>query len=244
MRTTLALGGANEAAEFVASVRQIAAFSGDNLAARVAALEETFTGLNKVGTVGALEAASIDAELFDASRIIKRASAQIDVVVHALGILTLLPSILQGDEVVQSLSLGAGNAEARRFDLETNRRVAEFTFIEWRGNDSTRLQKIFKDFYRLAEFATSKMKELWVTDDKFVLEYLKSGSSIRGATNKHRNIWEDIQREYPSFKRVNDYYNHRIDQVNFRVIDRDACSRAPDQNSKLSSRAATSGTAT
>jgi hypothetical protein len=81
--------------------------------------------------------------LFEAARSIKRAAAQIDVVLHALGIIVLLPAILEDDEVVESLSLGAGNSEAQRFDLETSHRVAEFTFIEWKGNDNTRLQKIF-----------------------------------------------------------------------------------------------------
>ena len=103
---------------------------------------------------------------------------------------------------MESLSLGAGSSETKRFDLETNRRIAEFTFIEWTGNDNTRLQKIFKDFYRLAEFETKKRKELWVTDDAYVLKYLRSGSSIRSATHKHRDVWENFQKQYPDAKAV------------------------------------------
>lgn len=43
-----------------------------------------------------------------------------------------LPHILEPDERVESVSLGAGNT-GRDFDLETNVRVAEFKFIHWRG---------------------------------------------------------------------------------------------------------------
>jgi len=82
----------------------------------------------------------------------------------------LLPDILEEDEIVTSLSPGAGSSETKRFDLETSHRVAEFTFIEWTGNDNTRWQKMFKDFYRLAEFDTNQSKELWLTDDAYVLK--------------------------------------------------------------------------
>ena len=52
-------------------------------------------------------------------------AGQVNVVIHALGILISLPYLLEDDEEIQSLSLGAGNT-GRRYDLETDRRVAEF----------------------------------------------------------------------------------------------------------------------
>ncbi len=48
-----------------------------------------------------------------------------------------LPKILKPGEIVEYVSLGAGNT-GRQFDLETNRRVAELKFIRWRGADSIR----------------------------------------------------------------------------------------------------------
>jgi len=155
--------------------------------------------------------------LLNAARSVKRAAAQIDVVIHALGILVLLQSILEEGEMVESLSLGAASSEVKRFDLETNRRIAEFTFIEWTGNDNTRLQKIFKDFYRIAEFNTPKRKEIWLSDDSYVLKYLRSGSSIRSATHKHRDVWEDFRANYASIDKVCDYYRLRANTVEFRV---------------------------
>jgi hypothetical protein len=208
------------AAQLADSVEQIARFSGANLASKIAELEFKAVGLNKMQVADWLHAISIDQNLVGAARTIKHAAAQIDVVLHALGILLLIPSILEGHEAVESLSLGAGSSEAKRFDLETNLRVAEFTFIDWRGNDNTRLQKVFKDFYRLAEFTTNKLKELWVTDDSYVLKYFRSGSSVRSATHKHRDVWESFQRKYPAIERVSDYYRLHATAVNLRVYDR------------------------
>jgi hypothetical protein len=198
-------------------VQEIARFSGTNLAAKIGELEFEFAGVDKAEISARLHAASISHGLLEAARTIKRAAAQIDVVLHALGILVLLPSILGDGEKVESLSLGAGSAESKRFDLETNRRVAEFTFIDWRGNDSTRLQKIFKDFYRLAEFKTEKAKEMWLTDDTYVLKYLRSGSSVRTATHKYRDIWESFQSKYPEIDQVSDYYRLQATSVKLRV---------------------------
>jgi len=66
------------------------------------------------GTDGPLVRTVIEREGFgretlDAALLIKRVSAQIDVLVHAIGILNALPYILEPVEVVESLSLGAGN---------------------------------------------------------------------------------------------------------------------------------------
>jgi hypothetical protein len=199
-------------------VEQIARFSGSDLSSKISELEFKFAKRTGGEIATQLRADSINHDLLRAARSIKRAAAQIDVVLHAIGIVVLLPSILEDAEIVESLSLGAGSSEASRFDLETNRRIAEFTFIEWTGNDNTRLQKIFKDFYRLAEFETAKRKELWLTDDSHVLKYLRSGSSIRSATHKHRDVWETFQARYPEIGTVREYYRMRGDVVNFRLI--------------------------
>jgi hypothetical protein len=200
------------------SVEQIARFSGKNLSSKISELEFKFENLSQGQIAAQLTTHSITEELLDAARAVKKAAAQIDVVLHALGILVLLPSILESDEVVESLSLGAGSTESKRFDLETNLRVAEFTFIEWTGNDNTRLQKMFKDFYRLAEFPTTKTKELWLSDDTYVLKYLRGGSSVRSATHKHRDVWEDFQKKFQDISTVGDYYRLRNKAVLFKVF--------------------------
>ena len=64
---------------------------------------------------------------FKAALTIKNASAQINEIVHALGIINCLPIILQEDERVESLSLASG-AAGDGIDLVTNYRIAEFKF--------------------------------------------------------------------------------------------------------------------
>jgi len=181
-------------------------------------LESRFSHLDRNQIKERLSAIAIGSDLIHAARTLKRAAAQIDVVLHALGILTLLPAILEHNETVQSLSLGAGSSEGNRFDLETNRRVAEFTFTDWQGNDSARLQKIFKDFYRLAEYQTDRLKELWLSDDAYVLKYFTSGTRIRTATHKHRDLWESFRAKYPAMERVSEYYSLHANRVKVRVF--------------------------
>ena len=200
-------------------VDNVVAFSGNHLTVKINKLEFMFAGLTKADVQRRLAEHAIDQELFAAARTIKKAAAQIDVVLHAIGILVLLPNILRENERVVTLSLGAGSAEGKRFDMETDQRVAEFTFIDWQGNDNTRLEKIFKDFYRLADFPTHRTKELWLTSATYVLKYFRSRTSVRSATNKHRDVWEDFQRKYPSIEHVADYYRLQETAVSFRTYE-------------------------
>lgn len=204
--------------ELARSVEQIPKFSGVNLASTITKVESEIFGRNKRQIAEWLTNANMDARLVESAKAIKRTAAQIDVVLHVLGILFSLPTILEEGEIVESLSLGAGSSKSKRFDVETNRRIAEFTFIDWTGNDNMRLQKVFKDFYRLAEFATSKSKELWVTDDSYVLKYLRSGASVRSATHKQRDIWEDFQAKYPLIEKIGEYYRLRGSSVQLKVF--------------------------
>lgn len=87
-------------------------------------------------------------------------AGQINVTMHALGILLCLPHLLGPSERVEYGSLGAGNT-GRAFDLETNIRVAEFTFINWRGgSESIRQNGASKDHLMLALSPATKRKHL------------------------------------------------------------------------------------
>lgn len=79
-----------------------------------------------------LGSSGIDREVLAAAAALKRLAGQINVSIHAMGILLCLPHILEPYESVKYMSLGAGNT-GRKFDLETNYRIAEFKFIHWRG---------------------------------------------------------------------------------------------------------------
>ena len=210
--------------ELAACVEQIARFTGKNLATKIGELEFKFAGLQRAAIGERLKTDSLNLDLVVAAQRVKRAAAQIDVVLHAIGILVSLPLILDEGEKVESLSLGAGSSESKRFDLETDRRIAEFTFIEWQGNDSARLHKIFKDFFRISEFKTEKRKELWLTEDSQVLKYLQSGQSVRSAIPKS---WEVFRSKYPNVATVSEYYRLHSRFVAVRVLPRIAEGIAP-----------------
>jgi hypothetical protein len=76
------------------SVERVAKFSGRNLASTIADFEYRFENLGKSQLAQQMAAAQIDLALLKAAFVVKRAAAQIDVVLHSLGILVLLPLIL------------------------------------------------------------------------------------------------------------------------------------------------------
>lgn len=111
-------------------IQSIQKFRGDSLKSVLAALELSFTGRVGEASSAINRSNSVKLSLLAAAFQLKHAAAQIDEIVHAVGILCSLPEILKKEEVIQSLSLGAGNT-GKHFDLETNQRIAEYKFIQW-----------------------------------------------------------------------------------------------------------------
>jgi len=137
---------------------RVARFRGGNLAVGVARLERLVAGLDRQGLGSLLVQELVTLELLRAAVLVKRAAAQIDAVVHTAGMLLCLPELLEDGEQIEAVSLAAGNT-GKSFDLVTDRRIGEFTFIDWKGgSESIRKQKLFKDFYQLAEAGTTKRR--------------------------------------------------------------------------------------
>ena len=107
-------------------------FTGADLTETLSRIEGIILGLSVKDCGAFLEREGVDREALVAAAELKRLAGQINVTIHALGILLCLPHILEAGETIEYVSLGAGNT-GRQFDLETNRRVAEFKFIRWRG---------------------------------------------------------------------------------------------------------------
>src|SRR5262249_32721491 len=111
-------------------------------------------------------------------------------------------------------SLGAGNT-GKPFDLETDRRVAEFIFTNWWGGpESIRQNEIFKDFYHLAEFDTPKTRYLYVLETTHPLKFLRGGRSIfgkSGVVSKNQSLRDAFLDQYGTdrFTKVRDYYEYR-----------------------------------
>ncbi len=181
-------------------------FRGADLTQTIYQIEKSLRGVSAEGYTEVLSTSGAKAEVLGAAGMVKQLAAQINVMIHALGILLCLPHILRTGETIEYVSLGAGNT-GRAFDLETNQRVAEFKFIHWQGGpESIRQNSLFKDFYELAEHETPKEKYLYVLGTEHGEKFFNGGralaSVLRTATlrNKFNEKFGD------QYRTVRDYY--------------------------------------
>ena len=170
------------------AAKEIQQFEHGNLGQQIARIEENLQGADKKQCEKYFQTILITPSLFNSAIEIKRLAGQINVIVHAVGIMLSLPHILKDDEVIQGLSLGAGNT-GKPFDIETNYRIAEFKFIHWKGGpESIRKNQLFKDFFELAEYDTPKERFLYLVDDKLPLLFLNSGRSLSSVMSRNNKL--------------------------------------------------------
>lgn len=166
----------------IATVQSLAGESG--LTHRIGVLESGLVGHTAGDAAALLALDGLDESSLTAAVAVKRIARQINVIVHALGILTALPHILEPDEVIEGLSLGAGNA-GRDHDLVTNRRIAEFKFIEWQGGpESIRQNGLFIDLFNLASSSTAKRKVMYVVGKAIPMHFLKNNRALTSVLSK------------------------------------------------------------
>lgn len=188
-------------------------YLGDGLTARITALEDHFSGGNIENLTYLLEKQQLTSELLQHAHEIKHATGQIHVIVHALGVLLSLPSVLEKGEIVERLSLGAGNTPERRYDLETNIRIAEFTFIDWKGHDSARQDKLFKDFFLLAEADTQKRRCLYVNSRAAAMKCLTGKRACKSLLGRNANTGSRFTAKYPATMRACQYFRSKESSV-------------------------------
>ena len=185
--------------------RALDRFTGADLTETLARIEGAAHGVSADDCRAFLERGNARSDALAAAAEMKRMAAQIDVTVHALGILLCLPHILEVGETVEYVSLGAGNT-GRQFDLETNLRIAEFKFIRWRGGaEATRQNATFKDFYLLAAHRTSKRKHLYLLGTRHALKFFQGRRALTSVlSGKLRDRFFEHFGE--QFGTVGDYY--------------------------------------
>jgi hypothetical protein len=201
-------------ADLLQAIRNLQGFTVPNLTRRIASLESALMSADANACSAILARESVSNELLASAYLLKRTARQIDTMVHALGILLALPHILEPGEQIESLSLGAGNT-GRAFDLETTRRVAEFKFIYWQGGSETiRQNSLFKDFFLLVEYPTSKRKFLYVLGEEYPLKFFGSGRTIASVMSRNSKLWAEFQRKYgDQYRTVRDYYSDKHNEV-------------------------------
>jgi len=185
---------------------RVARFRGENLAAGVARFEGLVAGMDRGGLGSFLFQEAVSLELLRAAVLVKRAAAQIDNIVHAAGMLLCLPEILEDSERIEAVSLAAGNT-GKPFDLVTDRRIAEFTFIDWKGgSESIRKQKLFKDFYLLAQANTTKRRYLYFLGDKHAPKVFTSATSCKDMLQKYAPLRDAFLEGHDATLCVREYF--------------------------------------
>lgn len=199
--------------ELAEAIAALNGFSGPDLGRTLSRIEFAIEGGTVVSCPPLLLEHNAQHDVLAAAGLVKRLAGQINVVIHALGILLCLPEVLQPGEVIESVSLGAGNT-GKPFDLETNRRIAEFKFISWQGGpEAIRQNSVFKDFYYLAEHVSAKSKHLYVLGTEFPLKFLNGRRALSSVLSRNVSLSDAFKTKYADYRVVRDYYLPRRDQV-------------------------------
>jgi hypothetical protein len=197
--------------DLVDSLEQIQSFQNHNLGYKLAQLEKQFCGIDAKSITGLSSIHKINEQLIHSAFDVKKELGQINEVIHAVGIVLLLPLILEPNEVIEYVSLGAGNT-GKGFDLETNIRIGEFKFIGWKGgSESIRQNQLFKDFYYLAEAHTKKRRLSicnWIRASTKILNGRRAIYS--SVCSRNAKTSKDFNDKYGSkFKTVYEYFTYR-----------------------------------
>jgi hypothetical protein len=193
---------------------QLAGLFDPSVASNLGKFEHRFRNADKVLSEQLLESEHLDFGVLRSAVAFKRAAGQINEIVHGIGILLALPHLLLPNEHVEGMSLGAGNT-GRGFDLETNMRVAEFKFIDWKGgSEAVRQNQLFKDFFLLVESSTTKRKQLFVVGTDHPLRFLRGNRACSSVFTGHKSLWERFTEKHgDSITRVCEYYERHKTEV-------------------------------
>jgi hypothetical protein len=201
----------------VRASKMLESFKGGSLKSAVLELQKSFEGATKQQATSVLAGKNLTKELLAAAWLIKKNASQINEIVHALGIMLALPSILEVGERIESISLAAGNT-GKPYDLETTSRVAEFTFINWKGGPETiRQNKVFKDFFFLAEAKTSKKRELYTVGTEHVKDFFSSKRSIQQILKGNAKLDRGFRKYKQKYRTVQEYYQAKQNVV--KIVD-------------------------
>jgi hypothetical protein len=204
----------------MSDVQTLAVVFGTSPTSRIREMEWSVRNLSAGAGAAAqfLRDEGVSTDAFQAALNVKKSVGQINVVIHALGILLALPHVLDPDERVEFLALGAGNT-GRAFDLQTDRRVAEFKFITWRGGaEAIRQNGVFKDFLKLLWDTSDKRKELYLTGTKEALAFMSGRRALTSVLSRDVKLKAGFEARYGyKYARVGDFYRDHGELV--KIVD-------------------------
>jgi len=189
----------------------------NSLRARIAAIECSLHGSDITDVLDYVAQHRV-AELLAERLYIKHLSAQVDVAIHAYGILLALSNIMEDGEVIEYLSLGAGSA-GKAFDVATSKRIAEFKFAKWDGGSNTiRQNGIFKDFLELAVNTKSddRAKQIYCLSADDVIGFLRNSERSLASVlsgNPMNKKYPEMQAQYETVKSFYHAYKDEVEVV-------------------------------
>jgi len=201
-------------ADLAAAISALQRFYGPHgLTVRIASLEGKLTGCDHRSVHEILRQEQATESSLAAALAVKRIAGQVNTAIHALGISLALPAILEEGEVILGTSLGAGSS-GRGFDLETDRRVAEFKLTTWRGGaEPVRQNELFADVFHLAETDTPKRRELYLTELQRPLRFLNNRRALKSVLSKSAVAEEFYARHGDNYTVVRDYWQDVRDRI-------------------------------
>lgn len=128
--------------------------------------EKALAGCTRPEVEAVLADHGIETELLEAALFIRDRIGRVNDLIHASAIALALPRLLDRGEVLKRPSLAAGNDPSRPYDVETDRRIAEFKLARWDGHDAMRKRQVFKDFVQLAADESGRAAELYVLGER------------------------------------------------------------------------------
>ncbi|MGL6236102.1 MAG: hypothetical protein ACRC20_12250 [Segniliparus sp.] len=161
--------------------RALAAFLRDNdLTGYLAETETALRGAQASTVEGIVAERLFTPELLGAALSVRALVGRLNDVVHASVIALVLPRILEpGETITKRPSLGAGNDKLRPYDLETDKRVAEFKVAQWKGADTMRKRHVFGDLVHLALDPSDRRAQLYTVGPR-PAHYLRGSKATAG----------------------------------------------------------------
>ena len=158
---------------------------GGRLTAVVAGLEDQLRQADAAEAAAAGVSAGMAPELLAAAILVRSDIGRLNDLIHATAITLALPKVLEpGERLVNRPSLAAGNNPSQMFDIETDRRVAEFKLAGWSGTDATRKRGVFADLVHLAADTSERTPYLYVVGQAPIRFLRGSRSTARWALNR------------------------------------------------------------
>lgn len=197
--TTPALG-ADEHSPAAAFLTLLTFISAGDLTSRIATLEADLHGVDRDAAAEVAATSELGFDVLHAALQVRKHAGRLSDVIHAAVITQVLPLILEdGERVLRRPSLAAGNDPGRLFDLETDRRVAEFKMAVWKGRDTMRKRGVFADLVHLTLAGPPRKAQLFVSGP-LPISYLRTskGSAAWALGRSSPNLRQRFNEEFGS----------------------------------------------